>query len=238
MQDSSATTSEPAPPARLAGGFALRREDGELIVDCPFPPPGWQARQPGDLVRADFPGTPLLHDGSYYEIVDIETRDKRFRYVLEPWDDRNLLRSPQSLDPETCRALWRAEQDRKARERRAKSLRVLLPLVGLLPARDQYRIEREYGLLAAHATMASSGIGAIFFLPTAFFGLIATFVSGFSGAFPGLAWTESWVVVLVYFAIESWARAHMAFANEQAAGSLPVVLIVELARALRRLRPS
>ncbi len=236
MDPSTQSATEDTLPTRLAGGFALRHQDGELFVDCPFPPPGWQARQPGDFIRPDFPGTPLLHNDQYFEIIAAEEHGGRVRYALEPWDDRNLLRAPQSLDAPSCRTLWRTEQARRERERRAQSLRILMPLTGLLPAKDQEGIEREYGLLSERATLISAGLGMLFFLPTAFFGLMANIVSGFTSAFPGFAWTGTWFPFLGYFAIESWVRAHMSFSSGQAIGSLPVVLVVETVRTLRNLR--
>ena len=225
----------PDPPQRLAAGFRLRTDGEVLVVEGPFTPPGWHPRAAGDAVRLPFPGTPVLVGEAYYEVVE-ETPlgpGEAVRFVLRPWDHREVMRSPSGLSVAACRS-WAAERrDGAKRDQRARRLARWMPLVGLLPAADQRAIERELGLSAPRLTLVSAATFGALTLPPAFIGLVSSLAGAFGASFPGFAWTVDWLPVLGYVALESWVRAHLATSSDDAIGSLPVVLTVAVARLLR-----
>ena len=96
----------------------------------------WVARKPGDLVRADSPGTAVRMGDDLYEIVVVEaTAEPGFalRYGLKKWDPQYPLRGLVAYTPQT-QAQSAADF---LEESRAQSLRSrivwLFPLAGMAP---------------------------------------------------------------------------------------------------------
>lgn len=205
------------------------------MVDCPFEPPGWIARQAGNQIRADHAGTAVRYDGEFFEVVAEEgfADSNRVRYRLEPWDDRFLMRPPVDLGPVSCRA-WQ-ERDLRVRRDAKKTwaLYWLAPLVGLLPAADQERLESRFGVSAGRATLLSVGLVSMISLPILALGLLAIFVPGFAAGNPWLIGLPILILPAAYLVLESWARFNIAMQEGRPVGSLPVVLVLQGARALR-----
>lgn len=191
----------------------------------------WKARVEGDLVRATFPGTPVRVEGEWYEVVRAEPVGARFVYYLAPWDERFPLREPQELSPEACRREHARQQERERRRQAATVLSMIAPLVGLLPAEEQERIERELGLPAVRATLLSAltfGLPAMCLVSA---GLAVATQPRLALQYPALAWTAGILWLSLFVFADSVVRLVHAVAGE-AAGSLPVVALMTAWRQL------
>jgi hypothetical protein len=131
------------------------RVDGERIVLSSRLPKGWTARVARTLTSAEFPGTAVLWEEQYFEVVGAEPLPRGVRYTLEPWRDHHAMRLTARYDDDSETALaaeWRAAH---ARERNRLSAAWLAPLTGHLPAIVQERIGAELGVLATRQTQWS-----------------------------------------------------------------------------------
>jgi hypothetical protein len=190
---------------------------------------GWRARDEGDLTRATFPGTPVRVEGEWYEVVRAEPMGARFVYYLAPWQERFPLRDPRELSAEACRREHARQQERERRQQLSVALAFMAPFVGLLPAEEQERIERELGLPAVRATLFSSLAFGLPAMALVALGLMAMAQPRLVA--PGLRWTGDVLLLSVFVFADSVVRLVHAVAG-QAAGSAPVVL---LTAALRRI---
>jgi hypothetical protein len=137
------------------GADRVRRGDGERIVLSSPGPKGWTARVEKTLTSAEFPGTAVLWEGRYFEVVSEEPIADGVRYILEPWRDQHAMRVTDRYDDAS--EARRIEEERKARERetRRKSANALALITGHLPAVAQETLGRELGVLPARLTLIS-----------------------------------------------------------------------------------
>ncbi|HEV8628813.1 MAG TPA: hypothetical protein VGV61_00750 [Thermoanaerobaculia bacterium] len=186
---------------------------------------GWRAREEGDQIRATFAGTPVRVEDTWYEVVRAEQVAGRFVYYLAPWDERQPLRAPQELSAEACRREHERQRQRARRQETATLLLLLTPFVGLLPAEDQERIERQLGLPAVRTTLLS---GLTFFVPAlvlSALGIAVVRLPLFAAQNPGLLWIGRILPLSVFVFVDAAVRLVRAVTGEPA-GSLPVVLVV------------
>jgi len=217
----------------LGGGFRLLgdAETGRLRLAVGFAPPGWQPRRAGTAGRPSFPGTGLLLDGRWYEIAGAAETAEGMLYELTPWEDRFPLRQVFELSRDSCTAAAAEHRRRRARERRAAALAAAPVLTGLLPAADQRRLERDYGVPARRATAISALV--LLFLSIAVLLLIFALTKGLGlGAIePLIAAVAPYRPAVFYLALESIVR-FAAAASAGAVGSLPVALPILAWRAV------
>ena len=209
--------------------FALRF-DSRLEWD------GWQARVDGDAVRATFPGTAVRVEDVWYEVRRAETVAGRFVYFLAPWDDSFPLREPRELSAEACRREHARQREKVQRQQASTLLTLATPFVGLLPAADQERLERELGLPAVRTTLVSAAVFGFVALLLAGPGLAVAFVPRFATANPGLAWMGTVLPLSLLTLVDSLVRVMHAVAGS-AAGSAPVVFALAIWRQLRTTGP-
>ncbi len=212
-----------------------------LRVDVGFPHPEWRPRRPERPGRAAFPGSAILLDERWYEVFDVETEDglpPRHSYTLRPWDDSFPLRRTFELSTEVCE---RTTAEHWAGRRRQHTADVLgwLPFVtGLLPAEDQDRIERHYGVPAARATAISAGLHLFAGSMVVF--LTLAYIRGYHfGAYHGLVKeVVDYVLLFAYLALEALPRLAAGLTGIPV-GSLPVAGPIVAVRWLaRELRPA
>ncbi len=138
------------------GSDRIRRGDGErMILSCRVSK-GWTARVEKTYTSAEFPGTAVLWEGRYFEVVVAEVLPVGgVRYVLEPWRDHHAMRVTDRYDAES--EAQRAEELRKQqqREKHRKSANALALLTGHLPAVVQEELGREVGILPPRLTLVS-----------------------------------------------------------------------------------
>src|SRR6266542_5469283 len=136
-------------------GSDRARVDGERIVLSSHLPKGWRPRVTKTLTSAEFPGTAVLWEEQYFEVIGAEPLPAGVRYTLEPWRDHHAMRVTARYDDDSEAVLaaeWRAAH---ARERKRKGAAWLAPLTGHLPAIVQERIGAELGVLPARLTLMS-----------------------------------------------------------------------------------
>jgi hypothetical protein len=138
------------------GSDRVRPGDGEQMVVLSRLSKGWTARVPKTLTSAEFPGTAVLWEERYFEVVIADDLPQGgVRYILEPWLDHIAMRVTDRYDAES--EAQRVEEYRKhlQREQGRKSANALGFLTGNLPAVVQYELARELGILPARLTFIS-----------------------------------------------------------------------------------
>jgi hypothetical protein len=200
-----------------------------LRIDAPWEKP-WKVREPGGATAAPFPGTAVLLEGTLYEVVQAEEAGGRFLYGLRPWDEAAPPRQVVPYTVEACEQAARERAERLDRLRRGHAFSWLSPLVGLLPAEDQRRIERDYGISASRATLLS----ALLFLGPSCLGVIrglATLMADRAGLAHEVPW-DTLLPLSSYLMAESLARLGAAGYAGEPLGSLFVALPVLAVRAI------
>jgi len=137
------------------GSDRIRRDGERMTLSCRVSK-GWTARVEKTYTSAEFPGTAVLWEGRYFEVVVAEVvAAGGVRYVLEPWLDHHAMRVTDRYDAES--EAQRAEELRKQqqREKHRKSANALALLTGHLPAVVQEELGREVGILPPRLTLVS-----------------------------------------------------------------------------------
>jgi len=187
------------------------RVDGERIVLSSRLPKGWTARVAKTLTSAEFPGTAVLWDEQYFEVVDAQPLPQGVRYTLEPWRDHHAMRIAVRYDAGSEAALvaeWRAAL---LREKKRKTAGALALLTGHLPAIVQERLGGELGVLPSRLTMIS--LASELLLLAAVIGYAVT---EFMSDRPIPIWT---IVVAAYVFFETAIRFHVSWMQNRPAGS-------------------
>jgi hypothetical protein len=138
------------------GSDRVRPGGGEQWILMSRFPKQWTPRAAKTLTTAEFPGTAVLWEERYFEVVDAEGLPQGgAKYVLEPWREMHIMRTTDRYDAEreAERLLeWRAGF---SRERKRKSANALALLTGHLPAIIQEELGRELGVMPQRLTLIS-----------------------------------------------------------------------------------
>ena len=73
-------------------------DDGAVVLICRLAKEGWTARVPNTLTRSEHPGTAILWDEAYYEVVDINVIANGVEYTLAPWSESHTMRVSDAYD--------------------------------------------------------------------------------------------------------------------------------------------
>jgi hypothetical protein len=146
------------------GSDRVRADDGggRLLLLSRIPK-AWTPRAPKTLTTAEFPGTAVLWEERYFEVVSAEPLPQGgVRYVLEPWQEMHAMRTIDHYDDAHESARLADYRMRVARETKRKSANALAVLAGHLPAGVQEEIGRELGIIAPRLTIISAlGVYAV-----------------------------------------------------------------------------
>jgi hypothetical protein len=137
------------------GSDRIRRADGERVVLASRLSKGWTPRAEKTLTSAEFPGTAVLWDERYFEVVEARAVVHGIEYVLEPWRDEHVMRVVEQYDDASEAARAQAHREHLAREKGRKSANALALFTGHLPAVVQNAIGDELGVLPARITFVS-----------------------------------------------------------------------------------
>jgi len=144
------------PPVRVHGSDKLIIDGERLILRCRVQKMNWVPRVPKTMTRSAHPGTAVLWDEQFFEVVKARQVGNFFEYTLEPWDDVHMIRGSDRYDDET-------EQHREVAYRteiKRRTQRRFTLLVGMfaghLPTGVQERIGNELGIIAARLTLMST----------------------------------------------------------------------------------
>ena len=132
------------------------RDDGERWILSSRLDKGWNARVAKTLTSAEFPGTAILWEEQYFEVVAIDAHPAGgVQYTLERWRDNNAMRVSDRYDEASEAARVEESRARTLRETQRKSANLLALLTGHLPAIVQNRIANELGVLPVRITIMS-----------------------------------------------------------------------------------
>lgn len=117
---------------------------------------GWTPRTPKTLTNAEYPGTAVLWEEQYYEVIEASALPSGgVRYVLMQWREDHTIRTFESYDADS-EGLRIADHERARRQRRAGVLTRLSGIVlGMLPGPVQMHLENELGVRATRMTLLS-----------------------------------------------------------------------------------
>jgi hypothetical protein len=222
------------------GSDRVRAGDGEQLVLLSRIPKAWTPRGVKTLTTAEFPGTAVLWEERYFEVVDAEALVQGgVRYVLEPWRDMHVMRTTDRYDAEREAERLFEYRAQLSRETKRKSANALAILAGHLPAVVQEELGRELGIVPVRLTLFS-----VFPIYAVVIGLVLWIVSGMVAQTPrpfpilvltgylfvetSLRFFVAWLVgrpigspagilgyLLYYFTVANRARAISPFAREK-----------------------
>lgn len=117
---------------------------------------GWTPRTPKTLTSAEYPGTAVLWDEQYFEVIEATALPAGgVRYVLTQWREDQTIRTFESYDAQS-EGLRIADHERARRQRRAGVLTSLSGVfLGFLPGPVQMHLENELGVRATRMTLLS-----------------------------------------------------------------------------------
>ena len=141
---------------RAYGTDRVRARDGERIVLASRLSKGWVARVGKTLTSAEFPGTAVLWEEQYFEVVGAQALAQGgVEYVLEPWRDHHVMRVVQQYDEPSEAGRVAAHRAHLARERNRMAANLMALFTGHLPAVVQNRMADDLGLLPYRITFTS-----------------------------------------------------------------------------------
>ncbi|HEX8619601.1 MAG TPA: hypothetical protein VF911_18620, partial [Thermoanaerobaculia bacterium] len=199
---------------RAIGSDRVRMSGDTVILLCAFSK-GWTPRTPASGTHAEFPGTTVLWDEQYFEVVEAAGADGgRIRYVLVPWREDHTIRTFEHYSDE-AEARRIADYELAKKQRRASAASRWSGLVlGHLPEPAQRRMQNELGIAPTRITVISC------IPPMAVFGIfvfisVGAFMRGQKSLVPG------WLFALAFFMFfESLLRFIVAMQVGRGVGSV------------------
>jgi hypothetical protein len=140
----------------LTHGADRARQAGDKVILHSAIAKGWTPRTPKTLTNSEHPGTAVLWDEQYYEVIEATALPTGgVRYVLMQWREDHTIRTFESYDAQS-EELRIADHERVRRQRRAGFLTNLSGVfLGFLPAPVQMHLENELGVRATRMTLLS-----------------------------------------------------------------------------------
>ena len=173
---------------------------------------GWTPRAPKTLTSAEFPGTAVLWEGAYFQVLEATPLPQGgVQYLLEPWPDHHAIRVSDRYDAESEAARVAAWREQVTREKWRKSAGILSVLTGHLPEAIQEHLGREIGVSPPRMTMASA-FGT--YLITA--GLVFWIGEGIIKQTPRPVWASA---IVLWLGLESSIRFFPAWISGTSMGS-------------------
>lgn len=132
------------------------RKAGDRVILLSKIPKGWTPRTPKTNTSSEHPGTTVLCEEQYFEVVEATALDTGgVRYVLAPWPENHTIRTFESYDAES-EARRKDDHERALRQRRASlATRLSGFLLGHLPSPVQDHLQNELGVRATRMTLLS-----------------------------------------------------------------------------------
>ena len=137
------------------GTDRVRRGKGEQWIILSSRSKGWVPRTPATMTARDRPGTAVMCEETYYEVVAAVAVEGGIRYVLEPWRDEHVMRVVDAYDATSEARRAADHRDVVRRDRGRISANLLGLLTGQLPGPVQERMGNELGIWPARLTLIS-----------------------------------------------------------------------------------
>lgn len=139
---------------RAFGSDRVSSSGNQLIVVCRRPK-GWVSRVPKTFTSAEHPGTAVLWEECYFEVVTEERAGDSVRYVLEPWRDHLVMRVSDAYDEASELRREAEHQAVLKRDAGRRTANLFGVFTGHLPARVQEALGSELGILPTRLTFLS-----------------------------------------------------------------------------------
>ncbi len=194
-----------------AFGSDRLRQDGERWLLSSRLEKGWTPRVEKTSTSAEFPGTAILCDDEYFEVVSVDAIPQGYRYVLEHWRDDRAMRVTARYDAESELAQIENRRSATDLQRKRRAINALGIFAGHLPADVQEKIGLEYGIFPHWLTLMSCA--AIYALAAALVLVAADRMM--SGDLP-----FQYVLVAAALLLETSLRFTVAFVSKSPMGSL------------------
>ncbi len=188
---------------------------------------GWTPRTPKTLTNSEHPGTTVLWDDEYFEVLSAELmQEGGVRYVLVPWREEHTIRKFEPYDEES-EARIAADYTRAKKQQRLSVLtRISGIVLGHLPAPVQNHLGNELGISPMRMTLVSC------IPPLVLFGVCA-YLKGGAMIDEKVSPIPVWLwCVTVFLVLESGIRFFVAMSQNRPMGSLPGTIVYALFRAL------
>jgi hypothetical protein len=199
------------------GSDRVRPGDGEQLVLLSRFPKRWTPRAVKTLTSAEFPGTAVLWDERYFEVVDAEPLPQGgVQYILEPWREMHVMRTTDRYDESSEAERLIEYRAQRSRETKRKSANVMALLTGHLPACVQEELGRELGVRATRLTIVSA-LGVYAIVVALVLWIVSGMIAGTPRPLPGYLLTG-------YLFVESSFRFVVAWLAGRPAGSPAGVL--------------
>lgn len=130
-------------------------ENGTVLLSSRYEK-GWHSRTLKTSTHSEHPGTAVLWEEQYFEVVAMEPGNPGVRYILQPWSEQHTFRTFEVYDED---AESRREADRRDVSLRNRKRHVSLlfsVFLGHLPAEAQERLHNEIGLAPILPTVVSA----------------------------------------------------------------------------------
>lgn len=173
----------------------------------------WMPRVPKTLTTAEHPGTAVLCEEQFYEVVAAEPiAAGGVRYILEPWSDHHIIRVSEPYDEPSEAQREVAYRAAVAREKGRKSANVLGVFTGLLPASVQEQLGSELGILPTKLTSLSLILALAYLI---WFGQSFT-----QRIFDSKPMSPLFLIIAVYLVFESVIRLQIVWFHRRPIASL------------------
>lgn len=205
------------------GSDRVRPGRGEQWIIVAPRSKGWVPRTPArTVVATPQPGTAVLWEERYFEVVGVTSDATSVRYTLEPWRDEQVMRVVDGYDETSESRREQEHRDHQKREQNRRTATIASVFLGHLPSGVQQRLGNELGVVPARMTVLS------LLLPMA---VVATIV------FIGVDRTVDqeggismfWWLLAIALVLESRARWSIAMSQDRGAGSVIGFLIYVVA---------
>lgn len=215
----------------LTHGSDRARRVAEKVILLSAISKGWTARTPKTLTTAEFPGTTVLWDEQYFEVIEATaTQSDSVRYVLAEWRENHTIRTFESYDAES-EGLRIADYERARRQRRASVLSQLSGiLLGYLPAPVQNHLENELGVRATRMTLLSC-IAPLVLLGVCVLANVDASMRHAASPVPVLVWP-----IVIFLTLEAGIRFYVVMSQGRPMGSILGAAVYLVYRGLSRKR--
>jgi hypothetical protein len=191
------------------------RASGERVVLLSAFSKGWTARTPKSGTHSEYPGTTVLCDEQYFEVVEATAAEgERVRYVLEPWREEHTIRQFEHYSEE-AEARRLADYDLAKKQRRASTVSTWSGLIlGHLPEPAQRRLQNDLGVSPSAITIISCIPPVVLFGVSVYLGIDA-YMRGVKSPIPAPLF-----FLVAFMAFESFIRFFVAMQQGRGLGSV------------------
>jgi hypothetical protein len=201
------------------GADRVRASGGKVILHSRLAK-GWTARTPKTVTRSEFPGTAVLWDDRYFEVLSAEPLPAGgVRYVLGDWQEEHTFRTVAAYDAESEARLLADYETAARQQQRSRFARWSGMVLGHLPAAVQNRLADELGLFPARMTLLSLIPSLLFFAACVWLYVDAKVAQTPS---PVAAWV--WAIAF-FLLLDSAVRFMIAMSQNRGTGSLPGLIV-------------